>query len=212
MQTKQLTKGDSTIDIHQINPSEFQINLDLVIPYTGLTVEKKPLALDEGRSLFLQGKQQYLPYTFSPQENDFIQTPGGRDSQPDRIGIAPMGLDTTKVTSELSLKVNRLEFEDDVPTPAGDDLADHFSFRPVVKRAPRALWGHQLQQDKNGPRYVESALGGVEILPAKPPTPGKTERIDKESLPTVYQNPVIRPSSIWYPWKTDMKNREMISP
>jgi hypothetical protein len=68
-----------------------------------------------------------------------------------------------------------------------------FSFRPVLKRVPRALWGERLEQEMNGERYVENVLSGLEIIPAAPPRPGETQWIAKEELQytTTHLEPAI---------------------
>src|SRR5690606_33779312 len=93
------------------------------------------------------------------------------------FGIAPMNLNAGQVESTLSIRVER-ENGSGKAEPAGGD----FSFRPVLKRVPRAMWGEKLQQDMNGERYVENAPLGMELAPATPPTPGETKWISRGAL------------------------------
>lgn len=88
----------------------------------------------------------------------------------DAFGIAPMNLD--KVTSsDFYVNITR----------DGDDANADFTLSKVNKGLPVAMWGDKFQPDLNGDTLVDT-LAGLRITPAKPPTPGSTQAIEKSNL------------------------------
>jgi hypothetical protein len=87
------------------------------------------------------------------------------------FGLAPM--DVAKVdSSSLSVTIKR----------DGEDANGDFAFTPVLKRMPRAMWGDKLEAEVNDQQFIENALAGFEIRPAKPPTPGQSRWVLKKNL------------------------------
>ena len=102
------------------------------------------------------------------------------------FGINPMGVKAGNLETEHRVTITRKDDSDD--NPNSDDwvpIEDQFSFIPVTKKAPTALWGEPRLTDKgrlklpetNGQQFVEGTLSGFRIVPAKEPEPGDTEDI-----------------------------------
>jgi hypothetical protein len=102
------------------------------------------------------------------------------------FGINPMGVKAGDLETKHRVTITRKDDSDD--NPNSDDwvsVEDQFSFIPVTKKAPTALWGEPRLTDKgrlklpetNGQRFVEGTLSGFRIVPAKEPDPGDTEDI-----------------------------------
>lgn len=70
-----------------------------------------------------------------------------------------MDRSAAQVTSTFQLTAE-VEDENGGWQPANE----HFAYRPVSTRVPRALWGDKLQQDLIGERYVENVLSSLELV------------------------------------------------
>jgi hypothetical protein len=77
------------------------------------------------------------------------------------FGVGPMGKDTTSFTS-----LQRIEITYGKERKPAED---RFSFHPITKSAPFALWGDQLSPSVKQPQLVEKLLAGYEIRPLSPP-------------------------------------------
>jgi hypothetical protein len=73
------------------------------------------------------------------------------------IGVGPMALRFGAVTATQRITITR----------DGDPAADVFSFTPVLKRAPVALWGEAIQPDLNGRSFIDNTLAGFELRPRR---------------------------------------------
>ncbi|MFN6501334.1 MAG: DUF6603 domain-containing protein [Nostoc sp. DedQUE01] len=109
------------------------------------------------------------------------------------FGISPMGIKTT----------DQLETEHRVTiTRNGSSLEEQFTFTPVTKNAPTALWGEPRLTDKgrlklpetNGQRFIDNTLSGFRIVPAPEPNPADTEDINIAELQydtTLFEEPYL---------------------
>ncbi|MBD1857653.1 MULTISPECIES: DUF6603 domain-containing protein [Leptolyngbya] len=82
------------------------------------------------------------------------------------LGVGSMAVSPGDFTSTLSLEVKR----------DSKRCEDDFSYTPLYKSVPSALWGTKLQPDLND-KPIPGALCGFEIRPATPPAPGDTNDI-----------------------------------
>jgi hypothetical protein len=71
------------------------------------------------------------------------------------IGVGPMALHFGAVTTTQRISITR----------DGNAAADMFTYTPVLKRAPVALWGEAIQPDLNGRSFIDNTLAGFELRP-----------------------------------------------
>ena len=162
-----------------INPKEFQLGINLVIPFRTLTFgqnESDGQTLQNIKQVMVKGTPQIV--MFGEEAGSYVQAEIGDTIATSNFGIAPMGRSASQIDrSHLQIIAEKADAEGNW-TAVNED----FGFRPVLKRVPRALWGETLTQELNGERYVENVLSGLEILPAKQPQPGETHWIAKKEL------------------------------
>ncbi|MDF5728930.1 MAG: hypothetical protein PUP92_13125 [Rhizonema sp. PD38] len=116
------------------------------------------------------------------------------------FGINPMGIKAGNLETEHRVTITRKDDLDDWVS-----VEDQFSFEPVTKKAPTALWGEPRLTDKgrlklpetNGQQFVEGTLSGLRIVPAQEPDPGDTEDIQVAELQ--YDTQLFDPH---YSWET----------
>jgi len=107
------------------------------------------------------------------------------------FGINPMGVKASDLETKHCVTITRKNDSDD--NPNSDDwvpVEDQFTFEPVTKKAPTALWGEPRLTDKgrlklpetNGQQFVEGTLSGFRIVPAPEPDPEDTEDINITEL------------------------------
>ena len=87
------------------------------------------------------------------------------------VGVAPMAVAPGQLTSVQGIRISL----------DGKDAEDHFSFTPVVKPVPAALWGRSGPPDVNADRLVARALSGFTIRPkddVEPATGTTLQRAD----------------------------------
>ncbi len=89
------------------------------------------------------------------------------------FGVGPMALKA----SDLNTACHTITVQCGV-SAANDD----FAYQPVFKKMPAALWGEELQPDLNGNKFIENALTGFELTPAKPPLAAATHAIERNKL------------------------------
>jgi hypothetical protein len=162
---KQLKRGDEEIWI--VNPKQFALVTDAFIP------SQKVFA-------------------------------GGQEKNGPAFGINPMGIKAGELETTHRVTITRKDDSDD--NPNSDDwvsVEDQFTFEPVTKKAPTALWGEPRLTDKgrlklpetNGQQFVEGALSGFRIVPAKEPDPGDTEDINIAEL--LYDSTLFESRYLW---------------
>jgi hypothetical protein len=119
------------------------------------------------------------------------------------FGINPMGVKAGELETTHRVTITRKDDSDD--NPNSDDwvsVEDQFTFEPVTKKAPTALWGEPRLTDKgrlklpetNGQQFVEGALSGFRIVPAPEPNPAHTECINIAELlydTTLFESPYL---------------------
>jgi hypothetical protein len=81
------------------------------------------------------------------------------------FGIGPLGLGKGEGLFSAQQRIEITYGE------KNDRAEDSFSFRPLTKSAPFALWGDQLRPSVNQPQLVEKLLAGYEIRPLPPREP-----------------------------------------
>ena len=158
-----------------INPRDFRLNVDLVMPYNALSIGDVDVQIHQLRQVPVDGV--LLPSPFQKHDNDYQQQSIGSTITVGVFGIAPMARSAGQIRSILQLTVEK-EAADGAWLPADEQ----FGFQPVLKRVARALWGEKLQPDLNDDRSIDNVPSGMELIPAMPPTPGETQWIAKQCL------------------------------
>jgi hypothetical protein len=110
------------VDLGVVNPKQFVLVTDSVIPSTAATAGT-PIPL-----------------------GDLALSP---------VGVAPMAVRAGTLTASHTIVIRR----------DGVAAEQHFSFTPVIKRLPAALWGERLAPSLGDADFVERALSGFEIRP-----------------------------------------------
>jgi hypothetical protein len=115
------------------------------------------------------------------------------------FGINPMGIKAEdSLVTQHRVTITRKDDSDKWVS-----VEDQFSFIPVTKKAPTALWGEPRLTDKgrlklpetNGQQFVEGALSGFRIVPAQEPDPGDTEDINIAEL--LYDTKLFESPYLW---------------
>ena len=91
---------------------------------------------------------------------------------PGQFGVAPVGVAATDLTSTHTITVKR----------GVKHVSDEFDYTPIYKKVPAAQWGESLEPELNGKQFVEDALSGFEIRPAKPFEPGEAATAERSAL------------------------------
>lgn len=172
LRTDQLGEGKQYV----VNARDFRLGVDLVVPYCALKIVEKDVEIGQVRTETVRGATRLAAFR-EMADGSFAADAGDGVIDTGVFGIAPMDRSPSQVTSTFQLAAE-MEGTDGTWNPANE----HFGFRPVRKRVPRALWGEKLQQDLNGERYVENVLSGIELVPATPPQPGETKWIARDAL------------------------------
>jgi len=105
----------------------------------------------------------------------------GEDKTPAGIGkpaIGPMDIPSQSLQTKHTVTIEKTAPESIAP----EALREHFSFHPILKKVPAALWGTKLDPEVNGDHFVKNALTGFRITPAGPPKADRTKSIDKSNL------------------------------
>jgi len=165
-----------------INPKDFSLRINTVIPFTEVKVQKpdksKSYDLSVGQLNESTFQQKKRINTFKWNGQAFVQENSADKISTGKVGIAAMALDSSAVHSTFYL----------IPTKKDDQTGDYvylgesFGFKPIVKKMPAAMWGEKLTPGVNEQRYIENALAGFEIRPATPSTPGETHPVPKKEL------------------------------
>ncbi|HYR12141.1 MAG TPA: DUF6603 domain-containing protein [Longimicrobium sp.] len=103
------------------------------------------------------------------------------------IGIAPMQVRRGAAAATHAVRVTR---ED------GTDATGWFTFTPVLKKAPAALWGDAFKPQLNGPSWIDGTLAGFEIRPRSPARESATHAVPRENLQ--YET-VLAPTAVGVP-------------
>ena len=150
-----------------LNPKGMALMVNSLAPVKTfeLGLKKGPAATNKDQIYYADpGFRVILPISDAAQA---LNTMGTAD-----FGIAPMDV------AKVSASALKIEIKRDGTDPANTD----FAFTPVLKRMPRAMWGDQLTAETNGAQFIENALAGFEIRPAKPALPGETQLVLKKEL------------------------------
>ncbi|HEY0737440.1 MAG TPA: DUF6603 domain-containing protein [Herpetosiphonaceae bacterium] len=111
-----------------------------------------------------------------PAKQAFVRSSSGTAIQAEeanqQFGIGSMGLTKEKVWSVQIISITR---ED-------EDVEEEFTYAPILKPVPSALWGQALLPGVNDDRFIQSALSGFEIRPKAQPNPAKTKDLKRSDL------------------------------
>ena len=108
------------------------------------------------------------------------------------IGVAPMAVAPGALTSEQTFKI----LLDD-----GAHAEDQFSFTPIVKPVPAALWGSALTPDLNAEPFVERSLAGFTITPHEDTAPATGTTVRRDDWQ--YSDGRVAPVYQWEPTPGD---------
>ncbi|MCB9300190.1 MAG: hypothetical protein H6566_06045 [Lewinellaceae bacterium] len=161
---KEETLGASKGKRYILNPKNATLTVNTQVPVKTYELGLKNTEIKNGQLYFADsGHQIILPLSEEAKAQNATPTTD--------FGLAPM--DVAKVdTSSLTVTIKR----------DGENVNADFAFTPVLKRMPRAMWGDKLQAEVNDPQFIENALAGFEIRPAKPPKPGQSQWVLKKNL------------------------------
>jgi hypothetical protein len=109
-----------------------------------------------------------------------------------KISIRPMNLQSS-LSSTHEIEIKRSNDERDLVNP-------DFSYQPIFKKVPTALWGEGfIPRDPNAPQFVENVLCGFHI------TPKPSETVQK-SLEIAYDKLLLGNLSPGKPWQWEVVN------
>lgn len=89
-----------------------------------------------------------------------------------QFGISSMDIQAENLKSDYHITIKR----NDQACEQND-----FTFEPIIKNVPLALWGESLAPDLNG-QLISNVLTSFQIKPGQPPQPGQTNEIDCSNL------------------------------
>lgn len=99
----------------------------------------------------------------------------GSISCPNKISIRPMDLKSS-LSSTHKIEIRRKNDKNEL-------VNQEFSYQPILKRVPTALWGEGfIPRDPNAPQFVENVLCGFHIIPKPPKEVQKSQEIAYEKL------------------------------
>jgi hypothetical protein len=98
------------------------------------------------------------------------------------FGVAPMTATSSSFKSKQFVTIKRGEVA----------VERDFHVRPVKKRFPTGLWGESLSPTLNAKAFIEDALAGFTITPARAPDKGASVRKDQLEL-FQYHRPTLQP-------------------
>jgi hypothetical protein len=103
------------------------------------------------------------------------------------VGVAPMAVPAGALTASHTIQISR----------DGESAEQHFTFTPIIKRLPAALWGDKLVPALGDEDFVERALAGFEIRPAADAEPTAGTTVAKDDWQ--YADTPVAPT---YHWET----------
>jgi len=169
-------------DLGVLDPKTFSLVTNSVVPSTSSRI-----ATGQDITAASTTGNGFQPYTASGKP---AQTLSGTTAQAfGQVAIGPMGVQIGELVSTQTITI----------THNGTHVEDQFVYTPVLKNVPVGLWGHSLQPDLNGPRFVDNAFAGFEIAPAAPSVPGETAMLDRQAL---RYEPETIPSA--YAWASNL--------
>lgn len=163
-------------ELHCINPQAFQLAVNLAVPVKEVSVADTKLSTSKLHTSV--SRQETVIGAFTKNGSNYAQQETPDTLSPAGFGIAPMGMDNSRVQSKINFIAERYNSD----TKRWDDVSDDFGYRPVLKQMPSALWGERLQVNLNGKRAIENVMGGLQIIPATSPAPGATHWVRKADL------------------------------
>ncbi|GIH15128.1 DUF6603 domain-containing protein [Rugosimonospora africana] len=102
-----------------------------------------------------------------------------------QVGVAPMAVPAGALTASHTIEISR----------NGQRAEQHFTFTPVIKRLPAALWGDKLTPALGDADFVERALAGFEIRPGADAEPTAGTTVAKDDWQ--YVDAVVTPTYHW---------------
>ena len=190
---KNNNKGEEWI----INPKELVIVTDSVIPSSQLKIREDSVKLEPIKYKKIDDEQEMLPFAKLADNKTFTQPIQPENSpQPEnslntnvqelklekigKIGIRPMAISQDKltITYQVEITINN-------ETTNNAAIETDFSYIPVLKNAPIALWSPEtsyIPDNPNEEKFISNTLFGLEIRPAKPPQANSSQEIDAKEL------------------------------
>lgn len=177
-------EDDQKHSVQVINPKDFSLLINTTIPFTQLTVESADkkvsytIDLSSLNESVSQSRKIINSLKWDEVKNTFVQADSKDKVTTGKVGVAPMALDHSVVKSDFFLTLSKKDDQ------SGNYvyLAEDFALTPVLKRMPAAMWGDKITPGVNSQKFIENAVSGFEIRPAKPATPGKTHPVPKKDL------------------------------
>jgi hypothetical protein len=127
----------------------------------------RKLETEDKEEIFIVNPKEFLITTASVIPIKTSNTGTGENQN--SFGIAPMNVNSSQFAqSEYTITINR--------------ESDKFTFEPIYKNVPTALWGESNSNNPNGKRFINNVLSGYKIKPANPPAPGQTQEIPRKNL------------------------------
>ena len=164
-----------------------------------IAVESGLLRKVEGEEIFIVNPKEFLISTSSvipikTFKTGTIKTSNtGEEENQKTFGIAPMNVNSGKFTqSEYTITI--------------DKEPEQFTYEPIYKNIPTALWGESNSNDPNRTRFVNNVLSGFKIKPANPPQPGQTQSIERKNL--AYDTEKVDNAYQWNSFSTFSKSEE----
>ena len=164
-----------------------------------VAVESGLLRKVEGEEIFIVNPKEFLISTSSvipikTFKTGTIKTSNtGEEENQKTFGIAPMNVNSGKFTqSEYTITI--------------DKEPEQFTYEPIYKNIPTALWGESNSNDPNRTRFVNNVLSGFKIKPANPPQPGQTQSIERKNL--AYDTEKVDNAYQWNSFSTFSKSEE----
>ncbi|PAX59976.1 hypothetical protein CK510_04265 [Brunnivagina elsteri CCALA 953] len=117
-----------------------------------------------------------------------------------QFGIGSMAITSDQLTSTLTISI-KIKIDGILIS-----VENEFTFSPLTKKVPVALWGESLTPNLNGNQFVENTLAGFEIKPKNSHKPGETHPIDRSELQ--FSTDSINNAYQWQPIKTFSEEKD----
>ncbi|NEP52337.1 MAG: hypothetical protein F6K65_27450 [Moorea sp. SIO3C2] len=103
-----------------------------------------------------------------------IEQANTKDQPNTKFGIGSMEVLSDDLNSSIIITITR--------DGENNHVEEDFTYRPILKKAPTALWGESLTPELNGEQFIKDVPFGFEIKPKKQHEPGETQAIERKEL------------------------------
>ncbi|MGK7880324.1 MAG: DUF6603 domain-containing protein [Crocosphaera sp.] len=103
-----------------------------------------------------------------------IEQDDTKDQPNTKFGIGSMEVLSDDLNSSIIITITK--------DGKNNHVEEEFTYRPILKKAPTALWGEFLTPELNGKQFIENTLSGFEIKPKKQHEPVEPHAIDRQNL------------------------------